>query len=64
MGLRITTPLTIALSKLRGRTNEELLAELISELTQYFSLEEISIETGILNEDLDTLIASLVVIAS
>ncbi|MED1792899.1 DNA methyltransferase [Brevibacillus nitrificans] len=51
--------LTITLSNLRGTTNEELLASLISELSQHFSLERIAIETGILNEELETMIAAL-----
>lgn len=48
--------LSISLSHLRGKTNEELLAGLIAELSKHFSLDEISIQTGFKLDELDTLL--------
>nr|WP_233167439.1 DNA methyltransferase [Paenibacillus roseus] len=44
--------LTVSLSNLRGKTDEELLASLIEELTATYSLEEISLETGLQFDEL------------
>jgi ParB/RepB/Spo0J family partition protein len=51
--------LTISLSHLRGRSNEELLSSLIEELSNHFSLEEISLQTGYLPDELNNLLAGL-----
>ncbi|MCV9949270.1 DNA modification methylase [Paenibacillus polymyxa] len=51
--------LTVSLSNLRGRTNEELLASLIGELSQHFSIADIALQTGFAVEELDDLLAGL-----
>lgn len=51
--------LTVSLSNLRGRTNEELLASLVEELTASYSLEEISLETGLQMNELAGLLQGL-----
>ncbi len=51
--------LTVSLSNLRGRTNEEKLASLLEELTAHFSFEEISIQTGFTIDELDNLLQGL-----
>ncbi|QGQ95851.1 DNA modification methylase [Paenibacillus psychroresistens] len=51
--------LTISLSHLRGHTNEELLISLIGELSNHFSIEEISLQTGYLPDELNNLLAGL-----
>ncbi|QWU17378.1 ParB/RepB/Spo0J family partition protein [Paenibacillus sophorae] len=51
--------LTISLSNLRGRTNEELLASLLEELSGSYTLEEIALETGYLQIDLEGYLSGL-----
>ncbi len=51
--------LTVSLSNLRGRTNEELLSSLLEELSTTFTLEEIGAEAGFLPDELDSLIGGL-----
>ncbi|WP_235550028.1 ParB N-terminal domain-containing protein [Paenibacillus sp. Soil766] len=51
--------LTISLSHLRGRTNEELLASLLEELSGFFTLEDISLQTGFQMDELNSLILGL-----
>lgn len=51
--------LTVSLSRLRGRTNEEMLAALIEELTQHFALDEIAIHAGFERNELDHLLAGM-----
>ncbi|OXM84760.1 DNA modification methylase [Paenibacillus rigui] len=51
--------LTVSLSNLRGRTNEELLASLLEELSAQYSLDEISLQTGYRQEELDNLLQGL-----
>lgn len=51
--------LTISLSHLRGRSNEELLSALIEELSIHFSLDDISAETGFRPDELTNLLAGL-----
>ena len=51
--------LTVSLSNLRGRTNEELLSSLLEELSTSFTLEEIGAEAGFLPDELDSLISGL-----
>jgi ParB/RepB/Spo0J family partition protein len=51
--------LTISLSHLRGRTNEEILSALIEELSQHFTLDDISAATGYLPDELTNLLAGL-----
>lgn len=51
--------LTVSLSNLRGRTNEELLSSLLEELSATFTLEEIGAEAGFLPDELDSLISGL-----
>ena len=53
--------LTVGLSHLRGTTNEEMLSALLSELTEHFSLEEISLETGFLKDELTSLFDDLAI---
>ncbi|AKG36104.1 DNA modification methylase [Paenibacillus durus] len=51
--------LTVSLSNLRGRTNEELLASLLEELSSSYTLEEIALETGYLQSDLEGYLSGL-----
>jgi DNA modification methylase len=51
--------LTVSLGHLRGRTNEELLASLLEELSVHFSLEELSIQTGYQARELDNILQGL-----
>jgi ParB/RepB/Spo0J family partition protein len=51
--------LTISLSHLRGRTNEELLASLLEELSAHYSIEELSIQTGFQMDELNQLLPGL-----
>lgn len=51
--------LTISLSHLRGRTNEELLASLLEELSAHYSIEELSIQTGFQLDELNQLLPGL-----
>lgn len=48
--------LTVSLSNLRGRTNEELLSSLLEELSASFTLEEIGAEAGFLPDELNGLL--------
>ncbi|MCJ8015240.1 ParB N-terminal domain-containing protein [Paenibacillus sp. KQZ6P-2] len=52
--------LNISLTNLRGKTNEELLASLVVELSQHFSISDLSSETGFSNESLTKLIETFV----
>ncbi|MDQ0114373.1 DNA methyltransferase [Paenibacillus harenae] len=51
--------LTVSLNHLRGRTNEELLASIVSELANHFDLEEIAAHTGFTINELNGLIETL-----
>lgn len=51
--------LTISLSHLRGRTNEELLASLLEELSAHYSIEELSLQTGFQMDELNQLLPGL-----
>jgi DNA modification methylase len=51
--------LTVSLGHLRGRTNEELLASLLEELSIHFSLEELSLQTGFQMNELDNILKGL-----
>jgi ParB/RepB/Spo0J family partition protein len=51
--------LTVSLGHLRGRTNEELLASLLEELSAHFSLDELSIQTGYQASELDNILQGL-----
>ncbi len=51
--------LTVSLSTLRGRTEEELLASLISELSNHFEISEISACTGLAADELTQLVEGL-----
>jgi DNA modification methylase len=51
--------LNISLEHLRGASNEELLASLISELSNHFSLDDLQQLTGYSSEELDQMVADL-----
>jgi ParB/RepB/Spo0J family partition protein len=51
--------LTVSLSRLRGRTNEELLASLLEELSASYSLEELSTHAGFTMDELNGLLSAL-----
>ncbi|MBW7452454.1 DNA methyltransferase [Paenibacillus sepulcri] len=51
--------LNISLSRLRGKTNEELLASLVVELSQHMSIDDLSSQTGYTEDDLNRIIDEL-----
>ncbi|WP_426450651.1 ParB N-terminal domain-containing protein [Paenibacillus sp. S-38] len=51
--------LTVSLNHLRGQTNEEILASLVNELSDFYSLDEISTYTGFTLTELNTVIDGL-----
>lgn len=51
--------LTVSLSRLRGHTNEEMLASLLEELSEHFDLNELTLQTGYTEDELSSLFSQL-----